>query len=61
MTGIELIKIIADTHNNLVEIPVKGDSVILMGDALKNLRFLVQELQQHGIVEEEQEQTNAEV
>ena len=61
MTGIELIKIIADTHNNLVEIPVKGDSVILMGDALKNLILLVHELQQHGIVDEYQEQTNADV
>lgn len=61
MTGIELIRMIADIHNNLVEIPVKGDSAISMGDALRSLRLLVQELQQNGITEDEQETTKAEV
>lgn len=61
MTGIELIKIIANIHNSLVEITVKGNDAIYMGDALRNLRALVQELQQNGISSDKQEAPGTEV
>lgn len=51
MTKIEIARRIADSHNRLANIFASGgaqllsaDSVILMGDALKDLRALAQQI-----------------
>ncbi len=49
MTQLELIQRIADNHNRIAQIAVSGDSAILLGDTLKDLRMLVQELQVDGV------------
>ena len=51
MTKLEILQHIATNHNNLAHIMVRGDDAIMMGETLKNLRMLVQSLQQD--VEEE--------
>lgn len=45
MTKLEIVQRIAGNHNRMANIMVNGDSAILMGDTLKDLRALVQELQ----------------
>lgn len=61
MTKIEIVQHIANIHNCLVQIQVCGDGAIMMGDTLKELRFLVQELQKdieaENASEEEQSKT----
>lgn len=51
MTKLEITQRIAGNHNRLANIMVSGDNAILMGETLKDLRSLVQELQQD--IEEE--------
>ena len=51
MTKLEIAQRIAGNHNRLANIMVSGDNAILMGETLKDLRSLVQELQQD--IEEE--------
>ena len=61
MTKIEIAQHIANAHNRLTQIQVCGDGAILMGDTLKELRLLVQELQKdieaENASEEEQSKT----
>lgn len=45
MTKQEIIQCVASSHNRLAHVTVSGDSAILMGDTLKELRALVQQLQ----------------
>lgn len=52
MTKLELTQHIANIHNRLTQIQVSGDGAILMGDTLKELRFLVQDLQKDVEAEE---------
>jgi len=52
MTKIEIAQHIANAHNRLTQIQVCGDGAILMGDTLKELRLLVQELQKDIEAEE---------
>lgn len=62
MTKLEILQCVANNHNRLSQILVNGDSAILMGDTLKELRMLVQELQKDVEVEEapKEEQTEME-
>lgn len=48
----EVTQHVANVHNCLVQIMVNGESTILMGDALRELRYLVQELQKDVEAEE---------
>lgn len=45
MTKLEIVQRVANNHNRLVNIMVSGESAILMGDTLRDMRSLVQELQ----------------
>ena len=61
MNKLEILKRIALNHNNLAQIMVSGDNAIYMGETLRDLRTLVQQLQAdidaeesaHGEVEKE--------
>ncbi len=61
MTNLEIAQHIANIHNRLVQISVNGEGAILMGDTLKELRFLVQEIQKNVDAEEASEDKQAEV
>lgn len=43
----DIITKVVASHNRLANIPVKGEGAILMGETLKDLRALVDELQQY--------------
>lgn len=60
MTKLEIAQRVANNHNRLANVLVSGDSAILMGETLKDLRLLVQELQK-DISEEKLETRNREV
>ena len=45
MTKLEILKCIANSHNRLTEIMVKGDDAIMMGETLKEMRTLAQMIQ----------------
>ena len=62
MTKIEIVQHIANIHNCLAQIQVCGDGAIMMGDTLKELRFLEQELQNDNEAENasEDEQSKTE-
>lgn len=49
MTHLELIQRIADNHNRIAQIKVSGDDAILVGDTLKDMRALVQQLQSEEV------------
>lgn len=59
MTKLEIVQRIAGNHNRLANVMVNGDNAILMGDTLKDLRALVQELQK-DVEEEAEKQEQAE-
>lgn len=62
MTKLEIVQRIAGNHNRLANIMVSGDNAIMMGETLRDLRALVQELQQDveaELVEEAQKETEA--
>lgn len=46
MTTFEIMQRIANNHNRIAQIYVSGDSAILLGDALRDMRLLVKELQE---------------
>lgn len=59
MTKYEIARRIADNHNRISSIFASGgvtlqnsDSVIMMGDTIKDLRILVQQLQEDAEAEE---------
>jgi hypothetical protein len=45
MTKMELINYIVENHNRIAKMVVSGDNAILVGDTLKDLRQLFQQLQ----------------
>lgn len=45
MTKLEILQHIVNSHNRLAGVMVSGDNVILMGETLKELRFLAIEVQ----------------
>lgn len=49
MTKIELMNRIVENHNRISKMLVSGDNAILVGDTLKDLRILLQQLQTEGI------------
>lgn len=60
MTKLEIVQRIAGNHNRLANIMVSGDNAIMMGETLRDLRALVQELQQDveaELAEEAQKET----
>lgn len=56
MTKLEILQCVANNHNRLAQIMVNGDNAILMGDTLKELRLLVQEIQKDVEAEQKEEQ-----
>lgn len=55
MEKIDILQCVVNNHNRLAQIMVNGDNAILMGDTLKELRILVQELQKDIEAEQEAE------
>lgn len=49
MTTIEIIQRLIPVHNRMIQISVSGDSAVLMGDSIRDLRFLLQELEKDTI------------
>ncbi len=56
MTKIEIVQCLANNHNRLSQIMVNGDNAILMGETIKELRLLIQELQKD--IENEESEKN---
>ncbi len=44
MNKMEILQCVANNHNRLTQVMVSGDNAILMGEVLKELRFLAQTL-----------------
>lgn len=53
MTKTDLLQRIVDNHNRIAQIEVRGDNAILVADTLRDLRYLLNQLQKETIVEEE--------
>lgn len=45
MTKLEIAQRIVNNHNRIAQIVVSGDSAILLGDTLKDMRMLLKDLQ----------------
>lgn len=56
MTKLEILHLVAGTHNRLADVMVSGDNAIMMGESLKELRFLANELQKDIEAESAKEQ-----
>lgn len=46
MTTLELMQRIVENHNRIAQIVVSGDSAILVGDTIRDLRLIVKDLQE---------------
>ena len=55
MTKVELMTRIAESHNKMMNIEVRGDNVIALADAMYDLRLLVKQLQAEDVVTEKDE------
>lgn len=55
MTYLELLQRIADNHNRVASMLVSGDNAVLAGDTIRDLRALVEQLNNEGITEENPE------
>ncbi len=60
MTKQDIVRHIANDHNLLAQIMVSGDSAIYMGEVLRDLRALVQQLQADLEEEDKAESENEE-
>lgn len=60
MTTLEILQRIVTNHNRIAQILVSGDNAILIGDTIKDLRLLAQELQADMQREQEEEAEEAE-
>lgn len=60
MTTQDIVRHIANDHNILAQIMVNGDNAIYMGDVLRDLRGLVQQLQADLEEEDKAETENEE-
>lgn len=45
MTTLEILQRVAENHNRIAQVFVSGDNAILIGDVIRDLRLLVQQLQ----------------
>lgn len=55
MTKLEILQRIATNHNRIAQVLVSGDNAVLVGDTIKDLRLLAQELQADVQTEQEKE------
>ena len=46
METLEIMRRLAQIHNRIIQVAVSGDSTILVGDSIRDLRLLLQELEQ---------------
>lgn len=46
MTTSEIMQRVVEIHNHIVQVYVAGDSAVLIGDSIKNLRLLARQLQE---------------
>lgn len=44
MTLLEILQRVAENHNRIAQISVSGDNTILVGDTIRDLRALIQQL-----------------
>lgn len=44
MTTLEILQKVAENHNRIIQVSVSGDNAILIGDTIRDLRFLIQQL-----------------
>ena len=59
MTTLEIMRRLAQIHNYLIEISVSGSDTILMGDSIRELRLLLQELEKDVKAEQEMKKSRA--
>lgn len=52
MTKMELINRIVENHNKIMNVEVHGESVIVLADAMYDLRMLIKQLQSEDVVVE---------
>lgn len=52
MTKTDLLQRIMENHNRIAQIEVHGDGAILVADTLRDLRYLLKQLQNEAIEEE---------
>ena len=45
MTTLEILQRVAENHNRIAQVLVSGDNAVLIGDAIKDMRLLAQQLQ----------------
>jgi len=45
METLEIMRRLAQIHNRIIQVSVSGDSTILIGDSIRDLRLLLQELE----------------
>lgn len=55
MTKLEILQRIVTNHNRIAQVLVSGDNAVLVGDTIKDLRLLAQELQADVQTEQEKE------
>ena len=55
MTKQDLLQRIIDNHNRIAQMEVRGDNTILVADTLRDLRYLLRQLQNENIEEEVQD------
>lgn len=48
MTTLELMQRVIENHNRVAQVVVSGDNAILIGDTLRDLRQIVNELQEQS-------------
>lgn len=59
MTTLEILQRIVTNHNRIAQVLVSGDNAVLIGDTIKDLRLLGQELQVDMQNEQEKEAEEA--
>lgn len=52
MTKTDLLQRIIDNHNRIAQMEVRGDNTILVADTLRDLRYLLKQLQNESVEEE---------
>ena len=59
MTTLEIMRSLVQIHNRLIEIRVSGNDTMLMGDSIRELRSLLQELEKDAKAGKETEKSRA--
>lgn len=57
MTLFEILQRVAENHNRIAKVYVSGDNAILVGDTIRDLRALAQELQSQIDIEQAKQNT----